>query len=365
LATLDPAIQRQKVVTKLIASALLLITSELFGISQTASQTTNKFRDGSVIKIEAVSFGVIHRIPSRYGQGQFFKSASPTIMFTTSRKAPAGQYLEELWTKAEALGAPGSWYPLRRRIEPRPAKEGLEDAVLFYDGPPPRYMWETWEFPDCPEPSPWLQVRVWLTPNSTNGSNVEFRLPNDKAWRERSAKENASDFHEQEWLNSELWRAALRDSLPYAKDLIAQGADPNSSYSEGMSALAIACQDDHEDVVRFLLAYGADVNAHGKDKADDRSALMAAASNGGHLALVRLLVEKGANVNERDGLGWTALIWAAREGDVESVKYLLSKDADPNVKANDGKSAIELTEETDSTNRFEIVKILKAVQAAH
>ena len=356
---------------KLIISIFVLMMPGFVTIGQPSASetavffTTNKLPDGSIIKIEAMSFGIIHQIPSSYGQWEFFKSASPTLMFTTSRKDPADHYLGDLWTKAEALGPSNSWYPLRRRIKPRPVKEGLEDEPLIYEGTAPHQMWETWEFPDCPEPGPWLQVRVRLTSDSTNNASVCFKLPNSETWRKQIAKEEISHFHPNEWLNGELWSAALEGDAAYAKDLIAQGADPNSCDSSGMSALGIACQDGRVEVVNFLLAHGADVNAHSKGKTVDRTALMAAVSNDGHSAMVRLLVEQGADVNTRGELGWSALIWAAREGDIENVKYLLSKKADPDIKAQDGKSVIELTEKTDGANRFEIIKILKNAQAAH
>jgi hypothetical protein len=348
--------------TRSIASITLLILSSAVAFAQASGSgdvlflTTNKLSDGSIVKIQAVSYSVIHRIPYTPGQSCFFKSASPTIMFTTSREAPAGHYLDDLWTQAEALDPSGDWYPLRSRNEPRP---GVEDGHVFYEGPPPSQMWETWEFPQCPKPSPSIRVRIETTKNSIKVSSVEIELPNDEAWRERSLKAETNTFHPQEWLNGELSRAAMRGDLDYVKDLLSQGAKPDSSDSQGMSALAIASQEGHIEVVKFLLYHGADVNAHGKGKGVDRTALMAAASYGRHVEIVRLLVERGAEVNARGELGWTALIWAARGGEIESVKYLLDKGADPHINALDGKTPVELTEETDSTNRFAIIEILK------
>lgn len=326
------------------------------------SSPTNTLSDGSIVRIEAVSYGMLHHIPPYDGPFCFFKSISPTIMFTSIRQAqPAGRYLGDIWTQAEALDDSGHWYPLQKRSMPNPNVWQMEG----YEGVSPSEMSETWEFPHCPKPSPWLRVRIELWPieeTNTNTSSVEFKIPNDEKWREQSAKEQTNGFNEQDWLNNELWNGAYEDQVDYVKELINEGANPNTCDNTGMSALAIASQDGHLDVVRYLLDHGADVNAHSKGKVTDRTALMAAASNDGHPEIVRLLVERGANVNTRGELGWTALIWAAREGDIESVKFLLSKGADPNVKASDGKSVIELTDGTDSPNRSDIVKILKAAQ---
>ena len=53
----------------------------------------------------------------------------------------------------------------------------------------------------------------------------------------------------------------------------------------------------HEAVVRLLLEKGANVNAEGGKYGN----ALQAASFGGHEAVVRLLLEKGANVNAEGG----------------------------------------------------------------
>jgi hypothetical protein len=48
----------------------------------------------------------------------------------------------------------------------------------------------------------------------------------------------------------------------------------------------------------------------------------------GHKAVVRLLAEKGTNVNSEDNDGWTPLSWATENGHKTLVKLLLEKGAD-------------------------------------
>jgi len=60
-------------------------------------------------------------------------------------------------------------------------------------------------------------------------------------------------------------------------------------------------------------------------------AFLDAAFNGDTKAVEALLAE-GADVNVKDGIGFTALFGAARSGHTETVKLLLAKGADPNVK---------------------------------
>jgi len=89
------------------------------------------------------------------------------------------------------------------------------------------------------------------------------------------------------------------------------------------------------EVVRLLLDKGADVNA----KADSGwTALMGAAWKG-HLGVVKLLLEKGAKVDEgKDDL--TAIGAAAGGGHLEVVKLLLEKGADVNARDKDGSTAL-------------------------
>jgi ankyrin repeat domain-containing protein 50 len=81
-------------------------------------------------------------------------------------------------------------------------------------------------------------------------------------------------------------------------------------------------------VVRLLVDRGADVNA--KDN-EGWTALYRAAV-GGHEAVVRLLVDRGADVNAKDNEGWTALYWAAVGGHEAVVRLLVDRGADVNAK---------------------------------
>jgi uncharacterized protein len=60
------------------------------------------------------------------------------------------------------------------------------------------------------------------------------------------------------------------------------------------------------------------------------SALSRAAS-AGDLSAIQGLMEKGSPVDARDADGWTPLIWAARDGRVEAVRFLVGHGADPNL----------------------------------
>ncbi|CAE8721041.1 unnamed protein product [Polarella glacialis] len=56
--------------------------------------------------------------------------------------------------------------------------------------------------------------------------------------------------------------------------------------------------------------------------------------------LVSALLRAGAEANQRDGAGWTALMWAAHRGDLQCSTHLLQAGASPNVVSRDGSSAL-------------------------
>lgn len=71
-----------------------------------------------------------------------------------------------------------------------------------------------------------------------------------------------------------------------------------------------------------------------------RRALNEAAA-GGNLEIIRMLLDAGAQINEKDANGNTPLIAAVMFGKLESIKLLIEKGADPNLPDNRGNSALD------------------------
>jgi len=109
--------------------------------------------------------------------------------------------------------------------------------------------------------------------------------------------------------------------------LLEHGADVNAQGGNYGTALQIASVMGHLEVVRVLLEHGADVNAQG----GEYSNALQVASTSGCLEMVRILLEHGADVNAQGGYFGNALAAAAANGFDEGVRMLLLSGADVNL----------------------------------
>jgi hypothetical protein len=114
-----------------------------------------------------------------------------------------------------------------------------------------------------------------------------------------------------------------------ANILIRRGQSVDLKDSYGRTPLAWAAGNGHEAVVKLLLEKGAELETKGiKDKFFGMTPLAWAAGNG-HEAVVKLLLEKGAELETKSGsFGRTPLAWAAGNGHEAVVKLLLEKGAE-------------------------------------
>ena len=156
--------------------------------------------------------------------------------------------------------------------------------------------------------------------------------------------------------------AAGAGSLDAVRQLVLHGADVNAPEPRGgQTALMWAAAEGHSDVVAGLVEMGANVDAASKagftplvfavvkdDVASIRTLLMAGANpnvallSGArpiivamqyrHTAAALMLLEGGADINGRDRGGNTMLHLAAQAGDMNLVRALLAKRADPNAR---------------------------------
>jgi uncharacterized protein len=128
---------------------------------------------------------------------------------------------------------------------------------------------------------------------------------------------------------SKIYRTGIRGALALA-NRIARSRDKDEA-----ARMAVA-EDDIESLER-LLREGIDVNAA---KGEYKTTILMEAAVRGNMGVMRLLLEKGSNVNMADQDGWTALMGATVQGRLEPVKLLLEHGADVNAKNHNGETAL-------------------------
>ena len=144
------------------------------------------------------------------------------------------------------------------------------------------------------------------------------------------------DTRDQHGRNS-LMIAAVEGNPAAVALLLEKGADVASRNKYGVTALHLAVGKGQAEVTRTLLAHGADANEK-SGQLEEPPVISAAVS--GSIETVEALLEAGANLNEADTFGGTALIQAARNGRSEMVLFLLNKGADGEIRNKAGKKAL-------------------------
>ena len=120
--------------------------------------------------------------------------------------------------------------------------------------------------------------------------------------------------------------------------------------------LLVAVREDDVDAVKRLLQQGADINATD----DTGNTPLINAARYGHLAIVRVLLDNGAKVDERNKLGTSALMMTIYQtyspAQAMIVRLLLEKGANMDFKNLKGETALDIA---TSLSRLTVTSILK------
>lgn len=173
--------------------------------------------------------------------------------------------------------------------------------------------------------------------------------------------------------------AAMKNNVPLMKFLLGKKVDINATDEHGQTALHHAVASGNAEAAQFLIENGASLNMPvGPDMRpaaelrgmatewpiykkgqEGQTALHIAA--GMKPDLLKVLVQKKADLNVVDGKGNTALHVAANAGQFDNVLLLIESGARLDIRNKDGKTALELVTERFKTPAQK-AKIVEAMQ---
>jgi ankyrin repeat protein/truncated hemoglobin YjbI len=123
--------------------------------------------------------------------------------------------------------------------------------------------------------------------------------------------------------------------------LLGYGAGVDDRGQYGLTALHYAVRGGKLPLIKLLVERGAEVDALDDDGLTPLLQLAKTRSKADPIPVMELLAASGANLNARDGAQSTLLMYFARQGKAEPVKWLLAHGADQTARNKIGKTAAD------------------------
>lgn len=127
----------------------------------------------------------------------------------------------------------------------------------------------------------------------------------------------------------------------------------NDYSDDGFTALGLACYFGNEEIARYLVLKGADVNLPSKNGYHVYPIHSSTAGN--FTGITKMLIENDADVNVVQQSGVTPLHSAAQNGNVQIIILLLEKGANVDIRMEGGKLPADLAKEKGFTEIAEIL----------
>jgi len=124
-----------------------------------------------------------------------------------------------------------------------------------------------------------------------------------------------------------LWYASAFDRKKMARMLLGRGAKGDEC-GYGDSPLHVACVTGHISIVKLIVQSGANINVRSHQLGDTP---LSRACAYGHLEVARVLVSVGADVDSSNNEGFTPLHFACQHGHIEICRFLLGAGANFNA----------------------------------
>jgi ankyrin repeat protein len=137
--------------------------------------------------------------------------------------------------------------------------------------------------------------------------------------------------------HSPLTMAVVKGQIDLVRLLLARGADIETRDESEDTLLSLAASHGYEAIVAMLLDLGAAVDRAGRDQQTPLSR----AAEEGMAAIVRRLLDAGAEVDSEDNCGRAPLAWAAaHKSGADAVKILLEHGAKTESRNGTGRTAL-------------------------
>ena len=182
--------------------------------------------------------------------------------------------------------------------------------------------------------------------------------------------------------SDDFFRAVRSDDAGTVRELIRRGFDPNVRDPQGQTGLILALKEPSPRVAQALLA-ARQTNVEARNSKDESPLMLAAlkgelelareliardadvnkpgwaplhyAATGGHVEVMRLLLEHHAFIDAESPNGSTPLMMAAMYGSTAAVKLLLDEGADVQMKNQLGLSALDFAERGKRPDAIELL----------
>ena len=155
-----------------------------------------------------------------------------------------------------------------------------------------------------------------------------------------------------------MW-AVRYNNCPMIKILLDRGADVNKRNNSGMTPLMKAAHDGQIDVVQCLFD-NANVAINQRTQAGLTALMFAVHGRMNNILMINLLLGYGADLNQKDIKGWTALMKAISLKDKPIIKLLLNVGANPKIAADDGLTPLQLAKQTGDKEIID--RVVKAIK---
>ena len=166
---------------------------------------------------------------------------------------------------------------------------------------------------------------------------------------------NNKSVNNKEFRIKELFKAINNDDSDCLQQILVKDVPVNGHFWKGDTALTAASRIGSINCLKILINNGGDVNE--KDFGSFSCIHLAAAN--GHFKCTQLLISSGAHIDERDRWNRTPLMHAAYFGDnksIDCIRLLLDCNADIFVKDSIGKTALDYAKKEENEQAVQMLK---------